>query len=324
MLLSRFLTVLSVLFVLAPLSGHAGGALCLYVNGSGEAVCSLYGSSGLTSETSCAAEARASNPACGLNLSGIDASCASNVFGSVARCLDDAPPHNVTGSTTQAACEAAGDRWCPSTYYFFFVGNSGCQNSICSQAQGVLPIELIQFLGSPIGMDNHITWTTGSEHNNSYFILEHSQDGTNWNLLGNISGAGNSTEILGYRFIHNAVDLVVNYYRLFQVDYDGTLVGYAPISIDNRDHKFEGLFSDFYPNPSDHYMYFQYGGNDFTNPVQIEVLNSIGEKIMVYEVTEFNKYQGIQLDASLLPTGLYTARIHQGDEFETKKIVIAH
>jgi hypothetical protein len=328
MLLNRFLIVLSILFVLSPLTSRAGapppGNLCLYISGAGEVVCSLYSNSSVNDELDCAAEARASNPACGLTLTGVNTSCASQIFGSVARCLDDAPPHNITGSTTQAACEAAGDRWCPSTYYFFFNGNNDCALQICADAQDVLPIELIKFQGSRDGMDNHITWSTGSESNNNYFILEHSLDGAHWNPLGQIAGAGNSTEIMGYRFIHSAVDQIVNYYRLFQVDYDGTSKVYAPISIDNRDQKFDGLFSDFYPNPSDQNMYFQYGGSDFLNPVVVEVLNAVGERIMLYEVSEFNRYQGIPLDASTLPSGLYTARIRQGDEFETKKIVIAH
>ena len=124
---------------------YSQGALCLYVNGVGEVVCSSYSNSGGPSEGNCAAEARASNPVCGMNLAGIDVSCASNIFGGGNVCLDDVPPHNITGQT-QAACIAASNLWCPTFYYFFFVGNSSCRSVICGQAQGVLPIELIKFI----------------------------------------------------------------------------------------------------------------------------------------------------------------------------------
>lgn len=218
-------------------SSFAGGALCLYVNGDGVVVCTIYNNSGVGSESSCSAEARASNPACGINMGAINTaagSCASNIFISPNRCLDNVAPHNITGSATQATCEAAGDRWCPSSYYGFFVGNSACQTAICDAANVSLPIELIDFKGYIEGSDNIITWNTASEHNSAYFILEHSTDGKNWNQIALIPSSGNSTEIKGYKAIHISPDISVNYYRLFQIDFDGTATSYNPISIDNR------------------------------------------------------------------------------------------
>jgi hypothetical protein len=199
----------------------------------------------------------------------------------------------------------------------------GCSASLVCQIVA-LPVTLISFQGNIQNGENIMEWVTASEWNSDYFILLMSNDGINYVNVAVISAAGNSTDNKNYRVNHVDPKPLINYYKLIQVDFDGQMAEYGPISIDNRDHKFVGLFSDFYPNPSDQNMYFQYGGSDFLNPVVVEVLNAVGERIMLYEVSEFNRYQGIPLDASTLPSGLYTARIRQGDEFETKKIVIAH
>lgn len=220
----------------------AGGAVCIYQNSDGDVICTLYGSSGVPSEAACAASARASNPECGLPVGAINVaagSCASAIFGSPNRCLDNVAPHDITASVTQVACEAAGDRWCPSTYYGFFAGNSGCQDAICASAQNIilLPVEIVSFQGQIEGHDNQLSWTTESEQNNDYFQLEHSLDGVNWTVLAKISGAGNSTETQNYRVIHTTPDEVVNYYTLHQIDYDGEIETFTTISIDNRTFK---------------------------------------------------------------------------------------
>lgn len=218
---------------------YAGGALCLYVNGAGTVVCSVYSNSGLGAEIDCRAEAQASNPACGLNLGTIDAdagSCASAIFGSPAVCLNDVSPYGVTGAN-QATCLTNGDRWCPSSYYGFFAGNSGCQDAICAVANTTLPVELINFQGHEEGSANIITWTTASEQNNDYFILENSVDGETWSSIAVIKGAGNSTERQNYEVIQMSPEKVLNYFRLHQKDIDGAITSYNPISIDNRDVK---------------------------------------------------------------------------------------
>lgn len=220
----------------------AGGAVCIYQNSDGDVICTLFGNSGIGSETTCAASARASNPACGLPVGAINiaaGSCASAIFGSPNRCLDDVAPHNITASVTQVACEAAGDRWCPSTYYGFFAGNSGCQDAICAAAQLIipLPVELVNFQGQIEGRDNQLSWSTETEHNNDYFQLEHSLDGVNWTVLAKISGAGNSTETQNYRVIHTSPDDAINYYTLHQIDFNGEIKTFTTISIDNRTYK---------------------------------------------------------------------------------------
>ena len=71
------------------------------------------------------------------------------------------------------------------------------------------------------------------EINNDYFLLERSEDGYNWGEVTRVNGAGNSTQILNYRFNDYRYTNVLNYYRLSQVDFDGRSETFNTIVIDN-------------------------------------------------------------------------------------------
>lgn len=96
-----------------------------------------------------------------------------------------------------------------------------------------LPIELINFTGVFENNYNLIQWSSASEHNNAYYILEKSIDGTNWDILNTQSGAGNSVDQLDYTFRDTQYNNGINYYRLSQVDFDGQSETFNIISIDN-------------------------------------------------------------------------------------------
>lgn len=97
-----------------------------------------------------------------------------------------------------------------------------------------LPIELISFTGEKNGNNNILIWETSSEHNNDFFTIEKTTDGTNYEVVGTIDGAGNSGSYLQYMLTDYDVREVINYYRLKQTDFDGKYTFTNDISIDNR------------------------------------------------------------------------------------------
>ena len=96
-----------------------------------------------------------------------------------------------------------------------------------------LPVELLYFEGSPYPSFNSLKWSTASEHNSDYFEIERSIDGDLWKVVGNKLASGNSTVVINYSYLDSFDDLVIHYYRLKQVDYDGQYKIYGPISLDN-------------------------------------------------------------------------------------------
>lgn len=93
----------------------------------------------------------------------------------------------------------------------------------CSPGSGnALPIILSKFDVKEIADDVVLTWTTSSEINSSHFMVEWSTDGRSFESLEKIDAQGNSSENVNYRFIHSDAEAGVNFYRLMQVDTDGS------------------------------------------------------------------------------------------------------
>ena len=93
-----------------------------------------------------------------------------------------------------------------------------------------LPIELTKFEAHCSDNSVNIEWTTASEKDNDYFILEKSYDGQNFNNLEVIKGAGNSNIEKHYLFNDKSNYNSDSYYRLVQVDYNGIKTVFNAIS----------------------------------------------------------------------------------------------
>lgn len=122
--------------------------------------------------------------------------------------------------------------WCMT---YSGIGGGCTFNDFCPYYQefGVLPIDLSYFAGSNQGNLNVLQWKTETERNNDYFIIEQSSDAFNWNELNIIKGSGNSNHSLIYYYKDNSFKNIVNYYRLKQVDYDGSYKYHGIIVINN-------------------------------------------------------------------------------------------
>lgn len=100
-----------------------------------------------------------------------------------------------------------------------------------------LPVELLNFEVINKGIYNNIFWSTSSEKNNDYFILEYSANSSDWSQIATVKGAGSTSDEQHYNFIHRDFEEGINYYRLTQVDYDGKKEPFNIISIENTSNK---------------------------------------------------------------------------------------
>lgn len=112
-----------------------------------------------------------------------------------------------------------------------------------------LPVELISFEPKCIDNQTVIKWTTAAEINNSHFEIQHSTDGTSWSTIDSVQGAGNSTTVINYEQpVKVNSNQEVDYYRLKQIDFDGTSA-HSDIKTCSCDGGLE--ITSLYPNPSD-------------------------------------------------------------------------
>ncbi|AZQ61185.1 T9SS type A sorting domain-containing protein [Flammeovirga pectinis] len=112
-----------------------------------------------------------------------------------------------------------------------------------------LPVSLINFDVSLQKQNALLEWSTASETNNDYFLIEHSTDGRNWKNINQINGAGNSNVQLDYSFIDEHLAIGNNYYRLTQVDFDGKSETFATKSIQFGVVNQNLISVNCYPNP---------------------------------------------------------------------------
>ncbi len=93
----------------------------------------------------------------------------------------------------------------------------------------VLPIELLNFVAYKTASDIQLGWTTATEINNNYFMVEYSLDATTFIPYKEIKGAGNSVQKIKYSCPFTAeIGNATPYFRLKQVDYNGNF-RYSPI-----------------------------------------------------------------------------------------------
>ena len=97
-----------------------------------------------------------------------------------------------------------------------------------------LPIELLFFTAECNGSLVDVFWSTATEANNDYFILEKSQDGDYFEEIAIVDGAGSSSELLNYSISNRKSSSQPVYYRLSQVDFDGERTVFPVIVLDQN------------------------------------------------------------------------------------------
>jgi hypothetical protein len=86
---------------------------------------------------------------------------------------------------------------------------------------GPLPIELLYFDADVKDDIVYIDWATVSEINNDYFTIERSEDGSDFEFIDEVLGAGTSNQLITYGTMDEDPYYGTSYYRLKQTDFDG-------------------------------------------------------------------------------------------------------
>ncbi len=169
-----------------------------------------------------------------------------------------------------------------------------------------LPVELVNFDAYRQGDVAYLSWQTASEINNSHFNVQRSLDGENFETIGKLDGAGNSTQLLNYQFVDSNPSLR-NFYRLEQVDFDGT-----PTLSDIRVVDFDGSGDiAVYPNPATNYVSVQTSLKGYG----FKVYDLSGKLIFYQTSAQGNE----QIDVSELSKGIYIYEVTTQDGISIKK-----
>jgi hypothetical protein len=194
-----------------------------------------------------------------------------------------------------------------------FVQASGTIASFSHWALGgnanPLPISLTSFVAEKTGdTEATLTWKTASEINNKGFFVEKSTDAQNFVDLDFVEGAGNSTATRSYQFKdHELVGKA--YYRLRQVDFDGT-TSFSPLVV------VENETLVVYPNPVQNRLFVSVG--ELASDIPARLLNAQGAEVWQGNLNQTQK----DLNVSLFARGVYFLHVVQNGKKVVKKIIL--
>ncbi len=182
-------------------------------------------------------------------------------------------------------------------------------NSTC-----VVPVRLTRFNAERFGKSNRVNWKTSQETNTLKFVVELSRDGRNFQSIGEVTAAGNSSTERSYSFIHQAPEKGFNYYRLRMVDRDNSSK-YSPVS------KLQNLGNSnisSYPNPV---------SNQLNLAIETEnsgtanvLITDLSGKVLVNKVyTVTGGANTVRVNTSALASGNYIIKVQLDENVMVQK-----
>jgi hypothetical protein len=174
-----------------------------------------------------------------------------------------------------------------------------------------LPVELFQYEVKLKNNNVRIDWATQSETNCDYFEVERSRDGYHFEAIGKEFGAGNSESLRYYSATDRFPFEGKSYYRLKQVDFDGTTTYFDVKMVENNDGFTDQYGLSVFPNPIMEHEKFNIGLDGFAgNTVQINIVNMTGVLIYSDEFTINQERELIELSSDIIPgSGTYIVSI---------------
>lgn len=180
----------------------------------------------------------------------------------------------------------------------------------------LLPINLISFNGKHLNRVNQLNWITSTETNNDYFIIEKSNNGIDFSLLEKINSKnGNALVTQEYQALDKTPFNSETYYRLGQVDYNGTYSFLSTILVNTVGTKEISIA----PNPIVDYLYINYHTNN-SEEQAIKISNIFGKIVYEEKVYAKDGSNELLLDFRNYSDGIYYISMSSSEKNEIIKV----
>ncbi len=190
-----------------------------------------------------------------------------------------------------------------------------------------LPVELVHFevKKAPNQRDAIISWRTLTETNNDYFVLEMAEENVNgqidvFNEIYRVNGAGTTIAPQDYEYLDDDPNKIsTRYYRLRQVDFDGTYA-YSEVKAVNFDD--DGAIINVHPVPFKEEVHVTVKSRPGAS-LTIRVSDISGRTIQQQQSelqTEGIHKETVDMNEAL-PSGVYLMEVNMDGFRHNKKIV---
>lgn len=189
-----------------------------------------------------------------------------------------------------------------------------------------LPVEFTAFTSNVVNYTVNLAWTTATETNNKGFNVEISSDGYNFQRVGFVPGFGTTTDSKSYSYKVQDKFNGKRYFRLKQIDFDGTYALSKTIEVDVHQPSVFKL-SQNYPNPFNPSTTISFSVPS-KSLVKINLYNLLGQQVANLLNSEVSDGQHeITYNAVNLPSGTYfytlEAKGTNGSLYrDTKKMIL--
>lgn len=169
--------------------------------------------------------------------------------------------------------------------------------------------------GQNLQVGTMLTWSTAFEEDNSIFIVEKSEDGSNFTNIGTVEAAGNSAELRDYNYLDIMANAKQTFYRLKQVDVDGSSSYTDVVTVPQ-------VFTNNFmvarmSNVATEDVFEVTIDAMIEGDMAYTLSNLRGEQVLAEEMMVVAGLNDISIDLSAQEEGIYKFAMTMGDETET-------
>ena len=177
-----------------------------------------------------------------------------------------------------------------------------------------LPVELTRFAATVAAGRVELRWATASEKNNAYFAIERSANGVNFDRIAVVNGQGNSSSPTEYHVTDSQPLPDLSYYRLRQVDADGSAT-FSPVA--SVTLPAGSISFTLTPNPTSGQVLMDLA-TWATRPGTVEVLTIAGQVVLAKPLVGGSVYS---LDVRDLTAGVYFLRVRTAGQQSVRRLL---
>lgn len=179
-----------------------------------------------------------------------------------------------------------------------------------------LPVELVTFKAEEENKKVKVNWQTASERESSHFVIERSKDLYEFEEVATIDAQGTTPQSTNYTWLDENPYIGVSYYRLTQIDKDGTTHLYRSVAVLVED---DDKTITVFPNPSEGGSIQVKGGN--LSQYNFSLLTSAGDVVST-KTQVVSENQVVLTPVQVLQTGTYLLLLKNQETQKGLKVII--